>query len=195
MKLLIYSLIFCIVVFLFILSFDDKGKHNQPSEFDKMGATMMSDFNGAEMPDATQMQKNAQIQTAQEQGTTVLDEADSEFVKIMHGLNAALHQCFETVKAYTKESAYTLAGDLAEVVSPTNMQNKSAHSSDMETEKAENEQPIENADNETDNKESLNTETLNTEVVNAENLNPNNLNTKTGQPLEEIPLNAVKETK
>lgn len=195
MKTLIYLLIFCVVVFLFILSFEDKGTHQRPSEFDKMGATLMLDLNGAEMPDAMQMQRNAQIQTAQEQGTTVLDEADSEFVKIMHGLNTALHQCFEAVKAYTKESAYTLAGDLAEVVSPANMQNKSVHPSDTVNGKTENEQPNENADNETGNEENLTTENLNTETINTENLNPNNINAKIAQSSEEIPLNTVKETK
>lgn len=122
MKVFIYLMVFCMLLFLLVLSFDEGRQSSQISEFDQSGATVMSEIDGTwttQTENAAQMQLSDQIQTAQKEQTTAWDLAISNLNMLTSQWGASIIQMFDSLKKYTKESAYTVVSDMAEMVYPT----------------------------------------------------------------------------
>lgn len=110
------------LLFLLVLSFDEGRQSTQVSEFDQSGATVMSEIDDtwtAQTENAAQMQLSDQIQTAQKEHTTAWDLAISNLNMLTSQWADSVLQMTDSLKKYTKESAYTVVSDMAEMIYPT----------------------------------------------------------------------------
>ncbi|MBE6455562.1 MAG: hypothetical protein E7014_03850 [Alphaproteobacteria bacterium] len=118
MRLFAYVCIFCMLLFLLLISFDDRNRTYLSTETNQMGTTLMGDGETTYMQSAQQMNQDNIIYQSQEDNTTVLDMAGLSLENAIHNIKISAEEFFDTVWYNTKLSAYKMASDIADSIYP-----------------------------------------------------------------------------
>lgn len=121
MKIIVYLMVFCMLLFLLVLSFEDRRYDMPRSEWDDVGAALeaqMHDSWVVPIQNAMEMRQNNQIVTAQEEGTTALDILVLSIHQALDECCSAITKLTDYVVRHTKETAYQFANDMAELLYP-----------------------------------------------------------------------------
>ncbi len=147
MKVFVYLLVFCLLFFLLVLSFDEGRNTQDVSEWDQVAAEFETNVSeaGRTMSDTSaRMAEQNEITEAQEQGTTALDLLKSSSVAMMDEFKNNLSGLLSAWGAKTKEAAYVIAYDISELLYPTR-RNKNRQTTPVLSVKQARAMPVDNA--------------------------------------------------
>ncbi len=139
MKIIVYLVVFCLLFFLLVLSFDEGKNTSSTSEWNQVATefeTEISNNNHTPIDSGTRMNEQNQIVMAQEEGITGLSLATASLKALFDKLGNNVSDIMSAIGAKTKESAYTLASDISELLYPTKKSKKAETSSIMSTKQA-----------------------------------------------------------
>ena len=130
MKIFVYTMVLSMLLFLLLLSFDEKRYQNEPIETNLMGAVFEQNIsenrsNIIETP--SQMNEQVQIQEAQQYNTTVWGLLVSTIQSGIEWVKKRIQSLYNQIVLYTKQSAYNIGNDIAELIYPP--RNKNSKSS------------------------------------------------------------------
>ncbi len=120
MKVFVYLMVFCLLFFLLVLSFDES--RTAQSEWDEASSTFVMDLSGdnqRSIENGTQMRTANQIAVAQQQGTTVWGLMSSSFSSMITTWKNKIADIFSFIALKTKETAFFVASDISELIYPT----------------------------------------------------------------------------
>lgn len=118
MRLFAYFCIFCMLLFLLVISFDDRNRTYLTTETNQMGATLMGDGETTYIQSAQQMNQDNIIYQSQEDNTTVWDMATLSLENAIQNIKLSTEEFFDAVWYNTKLSAYKIASDIADSIYP-----------------------------------------------------------------------------
>lgn len=118
MKFIIYIVVFCLLVYLLLLSFDDRNRNFTVSELDKMSETFVGAGVQTNIESDSQIQQITNIQDAQQEGDTVLDVAIESAKEELRQLDLSTQRLFKDIWSQTKSSAFKMAEDVAFLIYP-----------------------------------------------------------------------------
>lgn len=118
MRLFAYFCIFCMLLFLLLISFDDRNRTYLSTETNQMGATLMGDGETSYIQSAQQMNQDNIVYQSQADNTTVLDMATLSLENAIQNIKLSTEEFFDAVWYNTKLSAYKMASDIADSIYP-----------------------------------------------------------------------------
>ncbi len=127
MKIIVYVVVFCLLFFLLVLSFDEGKNTAASSEWNQVAAELenvISDNNHTQSGSSARMNEINQITQAQEQGITGLSLAETSFTFILDNFQQKISDLMTFFLLKTKEAAYTLSYDISELLYPTKKSTK-----------------------------------------------------------------------
>ncbi len=126
MKGFVYTMVLSMLLFLLLLSFDEKRYQNDPSESDLIATTFEQNLtqnrpDNIETP--IQMNEQEQIQEAQQFHTTVWGLFISTIQSGIEWIKQKILKVYNQIIQYAKQSAYQIGCDIAELIYPTRKKN------------------------------------------------------------------------
>ena len=118
MKFIVYIVVFCLLFYMLLLSFDDRNRQFADDELNDVGATFVGAGEETGMATAYQMQQDENIYEAQEYHDTVLDVAIEAAKEELRQLDLSTQRLFKDVWSKTKSSAFKMAEDVAYLIYP-----------------------------------------------------------------------------
>ncbi len=118
MKFVVYIVVFCLLFYMLLLSFDDRNRQFADNELNDMGKTFVGTGVKSYAETQNQMQEDANVLQAQEYHDTVLDVAIEAAKEELRQLDLKTIRLFKDIWSQTKSSAFQMAEDVAYLIYP-----------------------------------------------------------------------------
>lgn len=118
MKFVVYIVVFCLLFYMLLLSFDDRNRQFADNELNDIGQTFVGTGVKSYSETQNQMQEDANVLQAQEYHDTVLDVAIEAAKEELRQLDLSTQRLFKDVWSKTKSSAFKMAEDVAYLIYP-----------------------------------------------------------------------------